>query len=453
MLRSDGGMTTAREAAARPITVAESGPAAGTMAAAHLAGEAGWPEVLAFDMGGTTAKISLIHAGVPERTHAMEVARVHRFKKGSGLPLRVPAVQLIEIGAGGGSVARLDGLGLLKVGPESAGAVPGPACYGRGGREPTVTDADLHLGYLHPQRFLGGRMALDVQQAEAALGGLGASLGLDPTAAAAGIHEVVNNNMATAARIHIAEVGRDPRRYRLVAFGGAGPVHAYGLARLLHVREVSFPRAAGVASAVGMLVAPRSIEYTRSLVSPVAWLDWPRVAAAIAELEAAARRLLGDAGADQGEIRLELSADMRYVGQGSEVTVPLPREAVGRGDPAALLDAFEAEYRRRFDRTVEGAPVEVVSWRLRALAPPPVRSVRFEAWEESEGPALVETRRVYFPEVGAFLPTPVYDRGRLTPGETIVGPALVEEADTTVVAGPAARIRLERDWNLTMLLD
>ena len=266
IMLSDGGITTARAASDQPIALVESGPAAGAMGAAFLAQQAGWDNVIAFDMGGTTAKVSLVHGGLPHRTHELEAARLARFKKGSGLPLRMPAVELIEIGAGGGSIAAVDELGLLAVGPRSAGAEPGPAAYGAGGEDPTVTDADLLRGYLSADRFLGGRMRLDRRRAEAAVAGLGRQLELDVMETASGIARVVDNNMATAARVHIAEAGTDPQRYRMVAFGGAGPVHAYELARLLDIRQVIFPRGAGVASAIGMLVAPRSVETTQSVV-------------------------------------------------------------------------------------------------------------------------------------------------------------------------------------------
>jgi N-methylhydantoinase A len=453
VMASDGGITTAQAAAKQPIAIVESGPAAGAMIAGHLAAACGWPRAIAFDMGGTTAKVSLLHGGVPQRVHDIEVARVHRFKKGSGLPLRGPVVQLIEVGAGGGSVAWLDNLGLLKVGPRSAGAVPGPACYGRGGAEPTVTDADLLLGYLDSRRFLGGRMHLDRSAAERALAQLGDRMSMDVTAAAAGIHEIVNNNMATAARVHIAEQGQDPRRYRLIAFGGAGPVHAYGVARFLHIAEVIFPPAAGVASAVGMLVAPRSVEYTRSLVCGLAVLDWGEVDLLLRGLEGRARVLLEEAGARDGDVRIEIASDMRYVGQGYEVTVPVDSRILARRDGSALREAFAAEYRRRFDRILDGAPVEVISWRLRALSSPPVTHLRFEKAGEGSMPAAPGTRAVYFPEANGFVETRVYQRAALNVDETILGPAVVEEAESTVVVGPRARIRLDGDGHLVMRLD
>ena len=451
VMLSDGGITTARAATAQPIALVESGPAAGAMGAAFLAGQAGWDDVIAFDMGGTTAKLSLIHGGQPHRTHELEAARLARFKKGSGLPLRLPAIELIEIGAGGGSVAARDALGLLAVGPRSAGAVPGPACYGAGGEDPTVTDADLLRGYLSPRRFLGGRMRLDMARAEAAMTQLGRALGLDPLETAAGIARVVDNNMATAARVHIAEAGTDPRRYRMVAFGGAGPVHAYELARLLDIKEVIFPRGAGVASAIGMLVAPRSVQFTRSLVVGLDRLDWEQASATLAELEARGRAVLHQGAVTDAEITVEISADMRYAGQGFEVTVPLGSASVAARDTAALHRAFDAQYRQRFGRSLGGMPVELVSWRVRAIAPPSVTELRF-AELPAEGDALIEYRAAYFAEAGGFVTTPVYARPALTPGTRIEGPALIEETESTAVIGPAAVGTVDAFGNLIMLL-
>jgi len=409
--------------------------------------------VIAFDRGGTTAKVSLIHAGLPNRGHELEVARLQRFKKGSGLPLRLPAIELIEIGAGGGSIAGVDELGLLRVGPRSAGAVPGPACYGRGGEDPTVTDADLIRGYLAPDRFLGGRMRLDRLRAAAALERLGDRLGLALAETAAGIARVVDNNMATAARVHIAESGTDPLRYRLVAFGGAGPVHAYEIARLLNVGEVIFPRGAGVASAIGMLVAPRSVEYTRSLIMRLDALDWRSVDEAVAELEARGRAVLREAEVRDEEIAVELSADMRYVGQGFEVTVPLDRGSHAERDAAAWRRAFDAQYEKRFGRSLGALSVEVVSWRVRVVAPAAVSELRFGGLESPGGDALIERRNAYFEECAGFIEAPVYARDRLAAaGVRIAGPALIEEAESTAVIGPSASAVADPYGNLIMSL-
>ncbi|MCC7083235.1 MAG: hydantoinase/oxoprolinase family protein [Burkholderiales bacterium] len=453
VMLSDGGITSARAAMDMPVNLVESGPAAGAMMSAYLAQQGGWDRVLAFDMGGTTAKLSLIHDGAPYRSHEIEVARVHRFKKGSGLPLRVPVVQLIEIGAGGGSIAWADNLGLLKVGPRSSSAVPGPACYGRGGEDATVTDADLVLGLIGAESFLGGRMPLSRKHAEDAVDRLAQRLKLDRTATAAGIVEVVQNNMATAARIHVAEQGQDHRRYRMIAFGGAGPVHAYGLARILGISEVVFPRGAGVASAIGMLVAPRSAEFTRSYVQQLERTDWSAVHAILDELEARGRELLVEAGADASAIRIEPAADMRYLGQGYEVTVPVAHTVLLERDDRALRAAFEQVYVERFGRSLPGVPVEVVSWRLRASAAPMASDVRLEQDEQARGNALKGERPVFFTELGTYRSTPVYARMGLVAGQTIAGPAIVEEPESTIVVGPRARLVVQDDGNLVMHID
>lgn len=450
IMLSDGGITTARAASEQPIALVESGPAAGAMGAAFLAKQAGWDNVIAFDMGGTTAKVSLVHGGLPHRTHELEAARLSRFKKGSGMPLRIPVVELIEIGAGGGSIAARDELGLLTVGPRSAGAKPGPACYGRGGTNPTVTDADLVRGYLSPSRFLGGRMRLDEALAQSAITKLGQELKLGLVETAAGIARVVDNSMATAARVHVAEAGTDPLKYKIVAFGGAGPVHAYEIARLLNVREVIFPRGAGVASAIGMLVAPRSVEFTRSLVANTEKLDWSLVDGIISELEQRGQAILMEGGVTKKQIVTEISADMRYAGQGFEITVPITRKVLSRKDKKLLREIFVAEYEERFARSLGQLAVECVSWRVRVVAPPSVDDVRLDKSAVQRRDPKIETRPAYFEEKGKFVNTPVYSRSLLTPGMKIQGPALVEEAESTCVIGPSGSVSVDKHGNLLM---
>jgi N-methylhydantoinase A len=452
VMLSDGGITTARVAASEPVQIVESGPAAGAMAAAHIAQAGDFGNVIAFDMGGTTAKISLIRGGVPERNHELEVGRVHRFKKGSGLPVRIPVVELIEIGAGGGSIAARDDLGLLRVGPRSAGAMPGPVCYGRGGVDPTVTDADVYLGYLNPDRFLGGRMTLDIEGTRDAIGRLAGDLGVNPTEAAAGIADVVDNGMATAARIHIAEHGQDPRQFRLIAFGGAGPVHAYGLARMLHVREVVFPRGAGIASAIGLLVAPRSIEHTRTLVSPIDRPDWEAIDATVSELRQRGAAIMKDAGVAVSDVRYEISADMRFVGQGYEITVPIPEDVVVARDAKALSEIFRTEYRRRFDRELSNMRAEVISWRVRASGEPAVSEYQLAATDAGFESGATR-RKAYFKEAGGFVDTAVHDRLALSPGDVVSGPAVIEEVESTVVVGPSGQVRVEPGGDLVMTID
>lgn len=451
VMLSDGGITTAQSATQVPINLVESGPAAGAMMAAHLASKASWDRVIAFDMGGTTAKISLIHGGVPSRTHELEVARVHRYKKGSGLPVRTPVVELIEIGTGGGSIAWVDKVGLLKVGPQSANAAPGPACYGQGGVEATVTDADVYLGLISAEGFLGGRMPLSRSNAEAALDRLASQLKLDRTATAAGIVEIAESTMAMAARMHIAEQGEDPRRYRLIAFGGAGPVHAYGMAQIIGVEEVVFPRGAGVASAIGMLVAAPSAEFTQSYVQRLSDIDWEAVQRILNELEARGRGLLTETGAAVDDICMEVAADMRYVGQGHELTVQINQAALNAKDASALREAFQSYYQARFGRSLDDMEVEIVSWRVRASSRPIVDELRLEKVVGS-GNQSTSDRLVYFAELGGFHNTPVYLRSRLAKGAQIGGPALIEEAESTVVIGPRASVTVDEAGNLLMRL-
>lgn len=452
VMLSDGGTATAETAADQPIQMVESGPAAGAMGASYLAQQVGWSNVIAFDMGGTTAKVSLIRDGVPERTHELEVGRIRRFKKGSGFPIRIPVIELIEIGAGGGSIASVDSLGLLQVGPRSASSEPGPVCYGRGGVEPTVTDADLVLGYLGRRTLLGGRMDLAMEDAEEAMRALGESLGLSPQQAAAGIVEIVDNNMATAAQVHVAEHGQDPRQFKMVAFGGAGPVHAYGLARLLHVSEVLFPRGAGVASAIGMLVAPRSVEQTRTLVSSLEGPDWDSIDATVSRLMADGQELLKGAGVATDDIAFEIAADLRCVGQGYEITVQLDRDVVTGRDSVGLAEAFYAEYRRRFDRDVRGLPGEVISWRVRASSPPAVDGFELGATQAPLNPEPYH-RSVYFHELGTTVEAAVYSRLSLVEGQRISGPAIIEEGQSTIVVGPSAQARIDHIGNVIMSMD
>jgi N-methylhydantoinase A len=453
LMLSSGGTGTCDTAARFPIRLVESGPAAGALAAALIGELTGTTHVFAFDMGGTTAKTCLIDEGVPAVTTDFEVDRVYQYKKGSGLPVRVPVIELVEIGAGGGSLARRDSMGLLKVGPQSAGAVPGPVCYGAGGQAPTVTDADLLLGYLNPDYFLGGRMRLDVDAARRAMAELGAALGLSWQRVAQGISDVVNENMANMARVHAAERGRDLQRYTLVAFGGSGPVHAYEVARKLGLARLILPLGAGVTSSVGLLGAPPAFDLVRSYVSRLEDLDWARVRSLFAEMEAEARRLLAGAGTADDAVLIERSVDVRYVGQGYEVTAALPDAALGAEGRDVLVAAFEAEYRRLYQRLTPGASLEALSWRIRARGPKPPLSLKATA-RPSAAPAdaLKHTRAVYLPELGDWVACPVYDRYRLGVGQRFAGPAIVEERESTSVLGPGARVEVDDCLNLRVTL-
>jgi N-methylhydantoinase A len=453
VMLSGGGIAAVQEAKAFPIRLIESGPAAGAMAAAFLARLAGLDRVVSFDMGGTTAKMCLVENGAPDHKFDFEAGRVRRFVKGSGLPLKVSVVDMIEIGAGGGSIARVEpGSGLMKVGPRSAGAKPGPICYGLGGAEPTVTDADLLLGRLDPDYFLGGEMHLEPDRVRRAFEqGVARELGLPTSETALGVQRIVDETMAAATRMHLAEKGRDPRRYTLVAFGGAGPVHAYNLARLLKMRRVVVPLGAGVASALGFLVAPPATDMVRSYVARLERLDFDHVNALFAEMAEQGRRLLVEAGADPAAITLRPSADMRHVGQGFEIPVPLGAITLGSGDLAAMREAFFTSYRERFGRTVTEAPIEALSWRLACVAPgEDIRIARKPAGAAGSAAAARRgTREAVFEGAGP-LTCDVYDRYALAPGASFAGPALVEERESTCCIGPGARVSVDSFLNLVI---
>src|SRR5262249_38633291 len=353
LMLSGGGLTHAAEVNRNPVQMLESGPAAGALAAAFFGARDGVADLLAFDMGGTTAKLSLIDGGEPLVAYGFEAARQKRFVEGSGLPIRLSTIELIEIGAGGGSIARRDEIGLLKVGPDSAGSEPGPTCYGRGGTAPTVTDANLLLGYLNPDFFAGGTLTIDRPAAEeAAVAGLARSLGLSPEAAAAGIHEVVNENMAGAARVHIAERGRDPRRYALVCTGGGGPVHGYGVTRKLGIRRLVCPPSPGIASAWGLLVAPARVDRVATVGFRLDTGTLADFESAFRGLEEEARAVVAATGLPLAAAKVERLGDGRCVGQGFDLVVRLPEGPYDRGAEtrAALQTAFEAGYREKFGR-------------------------------------------------------------------------------------------------------
>jgi N-methylhydantoinase A len=456
VMLSSGGIATPATAKRVPVRLVESGPAAGALAAASIARATGEPRLLSFDMGGTTAKACVIDGGKPLIAREFEVARADRFKKGSGLPIRVPVIELIEIGAGGGSIARIDNLGLLKVGPDSAGADPGPACYALGGGEPTVTDADLLLGYLDPDFFLGGRMRLDLEAARRAIEArVARPLGLSTTEAAWGIHRVVNENMASAARIHGIERGRDLRAYPLFGFGGAGPVHAWHVGRILRVPRVLVPFGAGAISAWGLLVAPLAFDFVRTAPARLDNADWSRINDLFAEMEAAGRQVLRAAGVADRDMDLRRTAEMRYVGQGHEVEVEVPAGDLGTTSLDALTDNFEAAYRALYSRTPMGVPIESLNWRVVVSGPNPEISLSAQALPAAGRAthllAVKKTRPAYFPEAGGYVETPVYDRYRLSAGSRWQGPAIIEERESTTVIGPGADISV--DSRLTLVAE
>jgi N-methylhydantoinase A len=417
--------------------------------AAFVGTEAGFRDILSFDMGGTTAKGAIVRAGQPLKRYRLEVARKHEFRAGSGLPLRIPVIDMIEIGAGGGSIAALDERALLAVGPRSAGADPGPACYGRGGTAATLTDANTILGTLVPDRFLGGKMPLDASQAEQALKqSVADPLDIEVPRAAWGIHEVINEDIARAFRMHASELGFDYRHCTMVAFGGSGPVHALRVARKLGIPRVMFPPAAGVMSAIGLLVTPLSFEAVRSERVGLTALDAGRLQDAFGVLMGQALEALETAGIDRAEISVRRRLDMRYVGQGYEVEVELPPELEGAAALAELPSLFAARYAEVFSETSLQRPLEVVNWKVEVTGPKPDIGARYGAGFHKPGDAHLATQPIYQSNDGTYAHWPLLDRYALASGTVVDGPALLQEPESTCVIGPGERVRVDDAFNL-----
>jgi N-methylhydantoinase A/oxoprolinase/acetone carboxylase beta subunit len=399
-------------------------------------------------MGGTTAKLCLIHDGNPSIAPNLEAGRVHRFKKGSGYPLQFPTVEMLEIGAGGGSIARVDSLGLLQVGPQSAGASPGPACYGLGGKAPTVTDADLVLGYLNAEYFLGGQMPLDVAAARSALETLAGPLGMTTVQVADGIHRLVNENMASAGKIHVIEEARDPRKYALMCFGGAGPVHAAGVARVLASPEVIAPPGAGVASAIGLLIAPTAFDFVRSFPIRLDGIRWDEIEELLREMQARGLELLQEAGVAPGQAIIQRSVDGRFAGQLHEIQVALPAD-VREINNAEFIRRFNEQYQVLYRHLPSQIPVELLTWRVTVAGHrAPVRTVRAARNGQSPTAAYKSSRPAYFYELGAYVETPVYDRYLFTPGMRLPGPSIVEERESTAIIRPDMSGYIDEYFNL-----
>jgi N-methylhydantoinase A len=453
---SSGGFTSGRAAAETPILLLESGPAGGVLSALNTARSNGIDQILAFDMGGTTAKACVAVGGEPLVAHSFECARVSRFARGSGLPILIPSIDLIEIGAGGGSIAHVNDLGLLNVGPESAGADPGPACYGQGGSAATVTDADLVLGYLNADNFLGGEMKLRTDLAQAALQALATQLKLSPAGIAWGVCDIVNENMASAARIHIAEKGHDPREFTMVATGGAGPVHVVEVARKLRIPRVLATIAAGAGSCLGLLAAPARVDRAWSSPALVKDVPWHRVAKAYAELRADAEAELKSAraGSDAKQAALQwwIGAEMRYAGQGHNVSVSLPWRKITPALEKALLKEFEKRYRQLYGHLVPGAAPQVVTWRLTGRSA--VGRHRFTWGDErvSARKAAHSRREIWLPLKGRYGAVPVYDRYSLSPGTRVAGPTVLEERESTLVVPVPADVRILPDYTVSVTL-
>ena len=452
LVLSDGRTVRHDTATEFPIRLVQSGPAAGAQAAVLYGGVSGEHDLLCFDMGGTTAKACLIEHGEPQRSASFEVARVFRFAEGSGLPLQIPAIDMIEIGAGGGSIARIDRLGLIQVGPDSASSDPGPVCYGKGGTEPTVTDADLILGYLDADSFLGGAMHLDKSAAiEAIRSKLADPLGISVEEAAWGIHETVTGNMAQAAAIHAIEKGLNIARFKMVPIGGAGPVHACSLAQKMGIDRLICPLGAGVASAIGMLGSPISFEFAQTNMARLDAVDWREIATLTDQLTDRGRELVRNAGVSVPDITVRYGAMMRYVGQGYEVEAPIEESAIRTGDSAAIKAVFEASYRQRFGRT-ESMPPEVITWRVVVSGPRPPLLDAISGTENTsrtfDATQAKGSRAVWFGSDSGFIETPVFDRYGLQPATKLDGPSIIEEVESTLILPPDFTAEVDSARNL-----
>ena len=450
LIMSSSGSTLTPEMARRyPVRLLESGPAAGALMSARHSRWLGAPQVLSFDMGGTTAKGCVVRDHVPLKRYELEVARVHEFKRGSGLPIKIPVLDMIEIGAGGGSLADLDPRGVLRVGPRSAGADPGPACYGRGGKEPTLTDANLILGYLDSKSFLGGRMSLDVDAARAVMRKrIATPLGIDVERAAWGVHEVINEDVAKAFRVHASERGVDYRRCSMIVFGGSGPVHGVRVARKLRIPRVVCPSGAGVMSAFGLLTSPVGFELVQSQRVPLAAITPERFAQITGELESRVRAQLTSTGIDAAESQVLLRLDMRYEGQGYEVEVWVPPIDAARA-LAELPERFARAYAAIFGMSFSDRLVEIIAWKCEVQGPVPGEDAAYRLRASATLPNALRGRRpVYLPETNGYADCPVYDRYGLAPGFEVTGPALIEEAESTCVLAPGDRARSDDQRNL-----
>jgi N-methylhydantoinase A len=443
LMTSGGGITTTDTATRFPVRLVESGPAGGAIFAACIARQHGLDQVLSFDMGGTTAKICFIDKGRAQTARVFEVARIYRFVKGSGLPLRIPVIEMVEIGAGGGSIARVDTMKRINVGPDSSGSEPGPVCYGRGGVEPTVTDADLMLGRIDPAGFSGGKMTLDAVAARKSITeNIGAKLELSPEHAALGVSEIVDENMANAARVHAIESGKDVSTRTMVAFGGAAPLHAARVAAKLGIGRVLIPANAGVGSAVGLLRAPVAYEIVRGRLMRLNSFEPAHANALFAEMRAEAEQIVRR-GEPSAQLSEERSAFMRYRGQGHEIAVTLPLRAYIANDKGLITELFEEAYGRLYSRPIPGVEIEILSWVL-SLVAPSQGELAIPVEIEPSQPKPQSRRQVFDPDSGVFMDVPIYARADLAPGAHIEGPAVIAEDDTSTVISPSFEARIDR---------
>jgi N-methylhydantoinase A len=444
IMLSSGGITSVETAQAYPVRIIESGPTAAVIASQHYGKMFQIKDIFCFDMGGTTAKSCLIQKGQAGLVSTFEVGRVQRFKKGSGLPIQVPVVDLMEIGAGGGSIARMSKMGLLQVGPESAGADPGPACYRRGGENPTVTDADLMLGYLDPDYFLGGTMPLDKSASEKAIEeNVATPLQTSPVEAAFGIHDLINETMAAAAKTHIAEKGGNPNIVTISAFGGAGPVHAYGLAKKIGAPRILVPPLAGVGSALGFFTAPVAFDLTRSHRVTLDDADLKEIEGLFTELEREGAAILQETDMQQ-HILFERTIMMRFVGQGAETDLPLEGKPFDQWTKKEIRNLFDGVYKKLYGRTYPETPVEFVTFKVRASLPErPFRIPPLGSTEGSLEDCIKGERKAFSLLKKEFIPFSVYERFKLFPGVSFEGPAIIEEKESTIIIGEDARASVD----------
>lgn len=437
LMHSGGGIISLENAAEFPVRLVESGPAGGAVFAAHIAASHGLDRALSFDMGGTTAKICLVKDHTPKTARTFEVARTYRFKKGSGMPISIPVIDMVEIGAGGGSLAHVDSLDQIRVGPESAGSQPGPACYGRGGTAPTVTDSDLILGKLDPAGFAGGSIPLYTERATQALDiHIGSKLDMEAVEAAWGVAEMVDENMANAARVHAVENGEDLSEYTMIAFGGAAPLHAARLCEKLGIRRCLIPQGAGVGSAIGFLRAPFSFEANNSVFMQLSSFDPVRVKQLFADMEKEASAFVRSCDQD-ANIKTEYKVYMRYAGQGWEIPVPLTVQHITKPDTADYKACFEREYEQLFARTVAGMEIEITVWSVNAYTEPPeVRPVQQQGHQRTL--ETTNTRPLFDPALSTFVNATVAQRDAVKDTTQIIGPAMLTEDETTIIV-PSSR--------------
>ncbi len=454
IMLSNGGITDPTSAEKNPIRMFESGPAASVLSAKHFGKNAGLENFISFDMGGTTAKTSIIEKGDPHISFQSEVARVKRFNKGSGLPIQNPCIDLLEVGAGGGSIAQINKMGLLKVGPESTGANPGPACYDIGGEEPTVTDADLLLGYINPEFFLGGEMLIKKEKSEQVIETkIAKPLKIETIDAAWGIHELVNERMASAVKMQISQRGLDHRNFTLFASGGAGPVHAFRLARKVGLQKIICPPASSLSSSLGMLTVPLKVDSVYTMVTPLDEVDLKQINKLLEEKEKECFQLLSKSGENNKKIRIQRLADISFEGQGSSISVQIPDGKLTQNHFDEIEMIFREKYISEHGSAIEKVKLQVFSWRIFAYGEEPKMDFEFMYKKNtSKNMPIKSQRRIYLPETKGFRKVNVYDRYQLKPGQIYKGPALLEEPMTTTVIGPRSRFTMDKKYNVTITL-